>query len=153
MKVFHKRYDGQGSVELLMTLLIFIMMLGTLMSISFYLYLNNAFWTAAKEGARAASVDQNFANTTTVATGVTDVQTWVINFVQNSIGITIPASDITVTGPTGAVIGSRTMQVTISYQFQNPVAIRTFINKLGGGNTTGLDTFTISSTATMRYEE
>ncbi len=143
---------GQGTIELVMSLLLFVMMLGTILSISTYLYINHIFLTAAKEGARAAAVESNLADAATYADGETNVQDRVVEFVAQSTGIELTPSDVDLTGPTGAV-GDRTVEVSVTYQFQNPVQIRTFINRLGGGSASGLDTFNIGSTATMRYEE
>ncbi len=148
----HFACKGQGSIELVMSLLFFVMMLGTLLSLSLYMYMNHVFLTAAKEGARVAAADSNFGNGNTTQ-GTTDVQTWVNQFVQSSSGITLNANNVTVSGPNGSQVGSRTMTVTVSYQFNNPVQIRGFIDRLNGGSGTGLDTFNITNTATMRYEE
>lgn len=144
---------GQAAVELMMSMLFFMAMIGMLLSVSVYLYINHTFLTGAKEGARAAAVEVNLANVATYNTGVANVRTWVRNFIRSSTGITMADSGITVTGPTGSTVGNRTVQVRLSYTFQNPVQIRTFLNRLGGGTATGLDTFTITNTATMRYEE
>lgn len=146
------RKSGQTAIELVMSLLLFVAMLGTLLSLSLYLYLNHTFLTAAKEGARTASVETNLADGNTYAAGVANVRSWVKSFISSSSGIQLQDSDITVTGPTGT-FGSRTVTVTVSYAFQNPIQIRTFIDKLSGGSANNLDTFTISNTATMRYEE
>jgi hypothetical protein len=143
---------GQASIELVMSLLMFVMMLGSLLSLSMYMYINHSFLTASKEGARTAAVETNLANASTYSTGLSNVRTWVKSFVSSSTGIQLADSNITLTGPTGTY-GSRTVAVTVTYNFQNPVQIRTFMNRLGGGSATGLDTFTITNTATMRYEE
>jgi Flp pilus assembly protein TadG len=153
-KSFHRsKKQGQGTVEMVMSMLLFTAMIGALVSLSLYLYINHSFLTAAKEGARVAAADSNFANTATINTGITNVRNWVRTFVSNSTGIQLSNSNINVTGPTGSSTGNRRMTVTITYQFQNPVQIRTFLNRLSGGSATGLDTFTITNTATMRYEE
>lgn len=149
---YHKS-KGQASIELVMSLLMFVAMLGSLLSISMYLYINHIFLTAAKEGARVAAVETDLANGATSAQGVSDVQDWVQDFVSSSTGIQLDPSNIDVSGPDGATVGSRTVTVTVNYEFQNPVQIRTFMNRMTGGSATGLDTFTISNTATMRYEE
>jgi TadE-like protein len=148
-----KRQYGQASIELAMSVLMFVTMMGLLIGLSIYLYINHVFLTAAREGARMAAIDTNFANGGTQATGIQDVQTWVINFVQSSSSFQLTNNNISVSGPNGSVIGDRTMTVNVSYQLQNPVQILTFINRLTGGSAEGLDTFTINDTATMRYEE
>jgi hypothetical protein len=144
---------GQASIELVMSLLLFVAMLGTLLSLSMYMYINHTFLTAAKEGARMAAVEANLANAGTWATGEDNVIEWVQNFVSSSSGIALADDDIALSGPDGGTIGNRTVTVTVSYEFQNPVQIRTFMNRLSGGSASGLDTFTITNTATMRYEE
>jgi Flp pilus assembly protein TadG len=143
---------GQATIELVMSFLMFVIMVAALLGVSTYLYVNHSLLTAAKEGARAASLDVNLGNTTTRATGVTAVQNRVITFVRQSTGFTIPANNITVTGPTGTT-GSRIVQVQVQVQFTNPVQIRTFLNRLNGGNTSNLDRVTIRTNASMRYEE
>ncbi len=149
-------FKGQATVELMFSIMMFVSMLGTLIMVSLYLYMSNTLLTAAKEGARVASINQDLAATqgsTTYNDGVSAVQSWVQSFMQTSSGIVLPTSDVSVSGPTGTV-GSRTVQVTVSYQFQDPLAIRTFMSELGGhGTSSGLDTYTLTNSATMRYEE
>lgn len=148
------RRCGQASIELVMSLLMFVIMLGTLLSLSMYMYLNHTFLAAAKEGARMGSVETGLAQPSGSAsynTSVQNVKNWVKNF-SNSAGVTLADSNVTLTGPTGTA-GNRTITVTVNYSFDNPIQIRTFINRLSGGSLTGLDTFTITNTATMRYEE
>lgn len=144
--------QGQAAVEMVMSVLMFVIMLAMVMSLSLYLYVQHTLFTAAREGARIAAVDPSFGNAATTSTGTANVQSWVQNFVSSSTGIQLNNSNITVSGPTGAT-GSRNITVTLNYTFQNPVQVLTLLNRLGGGSATGLDTITMSSNATMRYEE
>lgn len=146
------RRKGQASIELVMSLIFFVMMLGTILSLSMYMYVQHTFLTGAKEGARAAAVNTNLANAGTYATGESEVKATVTDFVSSTTNIALDNNDIDIDGPSGAV-GNRTVTITISHQFENPVQIRTFIDRLNGGSAEGLDTFTINGTATMRYEE
>jgi hypothetical protein len=147
---------GQAAIELVLSLLLFVMMLGTLMSLSLYLYISHTFLAASKEGARVAAVDSRFLNAGTQAAATANVRTWVKNFVQSSCNMALADSDIQVTPPAG-VVGQRTVTVTVAKQFDNPIQIRTFMDKLSNtsnsGSSTNLDRFTISNTATLRYEE
>ncbi len=148
------KQSGQAAIELVMSLLLFVMMVGTLLSLSLYMYVHHSFLTAAKEGARAAAVEASLANAGTRQTGVNNVADTVVDFVSGSTGITLNRnSNVTVTGPTGATVGDRTVTVTVNYAFDNPIQIRTFMNRLSGGSAEDLDKLTISHTATMRYEE
>lgn len=144
---------GQGAVETLMSMLVFVMMLGTLVSFSLYLFMNHTLFTAAKEGARMASIESRLATAATQAAGIANVRTWVKNFMSGSSGQQLADANITVTGPTGAVVGSRTVTVQVTYTLNNPVAVRGFMAALGGQSATGLDRFNLVSQATMRYEE
>jgi Flp pilus assembly protein TadG len=144
--------SGQASIEFVMSLLLFVSMLGTLLSLSMYLYMHHTFLTAAKVGARTAAADSRLANANTYDDGVANVRSKVKSFVSSSTSVSLDDTDIEVDGPNGAQ-GDRTVTVTVSYDFENPVQIRTFINRLSGGSSEGLDTFTISDNATMRYEE
>lgn len=145
-------HKGQAAVEMVMSILMFVIMLAMIMSMSLYLYVQHTLLTAAREGARIAAVDPNFGNAGTTSTGTSNVQAWVQNFVNSSTGIQLNNNDIVVNGPTG-VAGSRNIAVSINYTFQNPIQVLTLLNRLGGGSATGLDTITMSSNATMRYEE
>jgi uncharacterized protein (UPF0333 family) len=148
----HDKRHGQASIELVMSILFFVMMLGTLLSMSMYMYINHTFLTGAKEGARKAAVESRLANSNTRSQGEATVKAYVRDLVSSSSGIQLANSNITLTGPVGTV-GDRNVTVTITYDFQNPVQVRTFIDRLSGGSQTGLDTFRISNRATMRYEE
>lgn len=151
-KKANRAHKGQAAVEMVMSVLMFVIMLAMVMSISLYLYVQHTLLTAAREGARIAAVDPNFGSAGTTSVGTANVQAWVRNFVSSGTGIALANNNITVAGPTGAA-GSRNITVTLNYTFQNPVQVLTLLNRLGGGAATGLDTITMSSNATMRYEE
>lgn len=145
---------GQASIELVMSLLMFVMMLGTLLSLSMYMYMHHNFLTAAKEGARAAAAESKLGSQATYDEGVQNVKDRVSEFVGSTTGIDLdPVTDIIVDGPNPTGNGDQTVTVTVTHDFENPIQIRTFMNRLSGGSAEGLDTFTISDNATMRYEE
>lgn len=134
-----------------MSLLLFVAMTGIMISSSAYLYVNQLFLAAAREGARAAATDTRLAGAA-AATATSEIKTRVKNFVSQTSGIQLQDNNITLTGPTGST-GNRTVSLNINYQFTSPIRIGTYINRLNGGSTSASDTFTINSTATMRYEE
>ncbi len=148
----HRAAEGQAIIEIVGGLIIFTIMLCLIMTITGWLYLQQAIVTSAREGARQASLNDALGVLTTQVTGITATQAYVINEVKSLTGQAITASNVTVTPPTG-VVGSRMVTVTIKMNFVNPVKIDGFLSGVGvtGANTFG--TIPVSSQATMRYED
>jgi hypothetical protein len=144
---------GQGIIEMMMAVLIFVIMIAMVGSVSAYLYLQHNIITAAREGARVASLDPDLGGNN-VATGTTAVKTAVQSFVQQTTGLSVADNEITVTAPSaGDPVGSRTVTVQINYHFNNPLALGQFLTALGASNASSLDTIPVVARAVMRYEE
>lgn len=143
---------GQSAVEMVGGIIVFAIMMSGLISFSLYLYMNHAFLTAVREGARYASTDSRLAVAGTNATAVAAVRTEVISMIQAGTGITVPGNSITVTGPTGATVGRRNVRVSIVFDYPAPIQVGTLINFFTGGGS-DLDNFPIQAQAVMRYEE
>lgn len=149
---FRQPATGQVVVESIASIIIFTMMLALVMTITLWLYLQQATVTAAREGARQASLNSDLGVTGTRTTAVNTIKTYVINSVRQLTGKTVATSEINVTGPTGATTGQRTVTVTINTTFRNPVRISNFLEALGADGTP-FDRVPLTGTATMRYEE
>jgi Flp pilus assembly protein TadG len=148
-----RRYTrGQGVIELIIGLVMFSMMLALMSSVSIYLYVQHSLVSAAREGARIASLDSNIGGTN-VAAGQQAVITRIQDFMRISTGQEIPSANIVVTAPSAtAPQGSRTVAVEINHVMNNPIAVGALLRGLGA-DPTGLEQIPVSATATMRYEE
>lgn len=148
-----RRSKGQGVIEIIASLLIFVIMICVMLSISLFLYVQHATVSAVREGARFAALNPEIGDPATQADGIDAVQDYLINASQQLAGMQIQPAEITVTPPDpGQPQGSRTVRVEVRYDMQNPIPIDGFMHAFG---TTG-DKFThmpIYATATMRYEE
>lgn len=153
-----KNAKGQAIVELVVNVIVFAIMIALTAGLSSYLYLEHLILTAAREGARAAALDGDFALGNT-ATATTNVQTVVKDFMRNTAGQVLndANSEINVTAPDPAgVKGDRTVGVEVIYEVANPVAIADFIAQYGSGAADAnapLSTFRMEGSAMMRYEE
>ena len=115
-----------------------------------FLYTQTTLISAARQGARVAAVNMDLAsNPSSVQTAVYDQ---VNTYFQQTTGQTLAASDVTVTGPTGATVGQRNVQVTVQYSMPNPLGVAGLLSALGGDGAPW-QSFPVSATATMRYEE
>jgi hypothetical protein len=156
MKKFLKqKHSGQAIVEMCFSLIMFAIMISLISTLCVFLYVQSNLITAAREGARVAAADPNFKAAGTVATGTTNVKNRVIAYFTQTTAQTIPATDITVTGPTGATLGYRNMTVQVNFVLNNPIPIGNFLAALGVDSaiTNKVSTINMTSTASTRYEE
>jgi Flp pilus assembly protein TadG len=122
-----------------------------------YLYMQNAVVSAARVGARAASVSNDLggSNATSASTArsaiAQQVKTYLTGLAGSS-GLDVPLGNIVLTGPTGTA-GSRNVTVTITGTFKDPLSANSFISGLGGTGGSAYNGFPLSASATMRYEE
>jgi len=147
---------GQAVIESIVSLILFVMMLGLIMAISVYLYFQQALVTAAREGAREASLNADLGSLSSESGGIADVEDYVANEIQQLTGQVIGNNaNIVVTPPSASasqVPGERTVRVDISWSLNNPVGIGNFLTAMGGDGS-AFTTIPVSATATMRYEE
>lgn len=155
--LYLKRQKGQATVELVMSILFFVAMLCIILGLSLYLYVQHIFISAAKEGVRVAAIQRSFATDPASAAGLANVRNRVRGLIPGSTTLILRDQDIQVSGPNPAndpnAVGNRTITVTLNGNFRNPIQIRNFLNTLGGGSSGPPETITITSRATMRYEE
>jgi Flp pilus assembly protein TadG len=155
-----KAASGQAVIESIVSIILFVMLLALVMSISVYLYFQQALVTAAREGARQASLSSSIGTSSTESSGISSVQSFVQTEIQQLTGQTYSPSvaTITVTPPSNTSVspdqtpGRRNVRVVIQWQMQNPIGISGFINALGG-NGNAFNKIPVTATATMRYEE
>lgn len=148
-----KAHKGQAIIESTVSIILFAMLIALVMTVTLYLYIQQAMVTAAREGARMASLNADMA--TDEAAGTTTVKEYVKNEIAALTGQTATDDDITVLGPSSSAnqtAGERTVTVSINYTMDNPVNIAGFINALGGDGS-AFDNIPVQSSATMRYEE
>jgi len=144
---------GQSIIELTASLIMFVVMIALIFSISAYLYVQHAMVSAAREGARTASLNTDIGDADTQAEGVETVEDYVVTAVQNLTGLVIEEESVTVTPPDPAAAqGNRTVTVQINYAMENPMPVAALLQALGASGE-GLDVIPVVSTATMRYEE
>ena len=153
-KSLYRGKKGQAMIEMIFSIILFLMLLGGLVAFSLYLYVTNSLFSACREGARYAATDAGLANVATNAASVSAAKARVESVTSSSTGINLADSDITVTGPTGA-IGSRTVTVAISYNYTNTITPMAFMASYTGSpvSAESLDASTIRVSTMMRYEE
>jgi type II secretory pathway pseudopilin PulG len=149
-----RKASGQALIESLVGIIIFAIMLALIMTISMWLYVQQALVTSAREGARQASLNASMASTTASVklTGINAVKAYVQDEMLKLTGQTLPSNNITITGPTGATAGQRTVEVTLQMSMKNPIGIAGMLNALGG-NGNAFDSIPMGASATLRYEE
>jgi hypothetical protein len=148
---------GQVVMESIVSIIIFTIMLSLIMSISLYLYVQQALVTTAREGARQASLNADLGSTTTQGTGINYVTSYVKTEFQQLTGQAYDPTmaTITVTPPSASANqtpGYRTVTVSINWKMKNPIGIANMLNamKIDGS---AFDKIPCYATATMRYEE
>ncbi len=158
-KGLHKRaaQSGQVVIEMIGGLVIFSMMLALVMSISAYLYFQQALVTAAREGAREASLNNDIGTPGSENKGVTTVKNYVSDTIEALTGqeTTTSVATITVVPPSQSLSqasGDRTVRVDIQWKMTNPVGVAGLMDALGGDGS-HFRTIPVYATATMRYEE
>lgn len=149
--------SGQAVIEMVAGIVMFTLMLALIMSLSVYLYFQQALITAAREGARQASLNSSLGSGGSEQAGITAIQNYVATSIQNLTGqVASPAvATITVIPPSESAVqtaGDRTVTVNIQWQMENPVGVAGFLDSLGADGTS-FRTFPVFATATMRYEE
>jgi hypothetical protein len=156
-RVNRSRKAGQAIVESIVGILIFTMLLAFIMSITAYLYFQQALVTAAREGARQASLNTDIGATTTESAGKAYVKNYVIDEIQQLTGQTYNSTmaSITVSPPSQSpnqANGKRMVSVTINWNMKNPVNIAGFVEAMGADGS-AFDVIPVYAMATMRYEE
>ena len=157
MHTKRKRASGQAIIESLASIIIFTILLALIVSISAYLYFQQALVTAAREGARQASLNASMGSSSTESSGIAAVQAYVSNEVLQLTGqdFSTSSATITVVPPSQSANqtpGQRTVNVQITWNMKNPIGIAGFLKALGT-NASALDTIPVVASATMRYEE
>lgn len=162
-KAFGKRLSGkaansgQAVIEIIAGIVIFTIMMSLIMSISAYLYFQQALVTAAREGARHASFNSDLGEGGSEQAGSNEVRAYVQNTILQLTGQQASPSiaTITVVPPSQSAnqtSGRRTVSVNIVWQMKNPIGIAGFLDALGTDGD-AFRTFPVYATATMRYEE
>lgn len=148
-----ERQKGQAAVELVAQIVVFALMIVLVATLSFYLYIHHTLLTAAREGARTASVSDAFA-TNDNATGIGEVRDRVQELMLAAAGQTLTDGNITVTPPDAAgTFGSRSVTVHIDYTITNPIPVNAFLQSITGNSYDNLEGFPVEAEASMRFEE
>ena len=145
---------GQAAVDSMMAIILFMMMLGGLICASLYIYLENIYYTAAREGARYAATDPALADVITQAQEIVNIKQQVKNVINGAGGASIADNNITIVVPVG-VLGQRTVTVTVSYRYQMPIKPMALMKGMAGDTSAGdnLDSFVVGGSSIMHYEE
>lgn len=144
---------GQAMIEIIASLLMFVLMICLMLSVSLFLYVQHAAVTAVREGTRFAALNQDIGQASTQIAGVDEVKAYLINATEQLSGVTIGLDDIDVTPPDpGAPQGTRTVRIDAHFMMNNPVPVGSLLQGLGAEGDS-LNSFPIYATATMRYEE
>lgn len=149
--------SGQVVIEVIVGIIIFTIMLALVMSISVYLYFQQALVTAAREGAREASLNNEIGLGGSELAGTAAIRAYVENTIKKLTGqeATAGVATITVIPPSQSpnqTSGNRTVTVNIEWKMQNPLGISGMLTALGAKGE-HFKTFPVYATATMRYEE
>lgn len=157
LKAGRSKKSGQAIIESIVGILIFTILLALVVSITAYLYFQQALVTAAREGARQASLNADIGAPGTENAGVSYVQNYVIDEIQQLTGQTYDGNNATivVTPPSQSpnqMSGKRMVTVTIDWKMKNPVNIAGLLNALGA-NGSAFEVIPVHAMATMRYEE
>jgi hypothetical protein len=143
---------GQAVLELIPSLVMFVTMLSVIFTLCIYLYFQNILITAAREGARVASLTPELATTGQLEAGRSAVIAAVQNFMQQTTGQQLTPEQIEVTAPSGT-FGERTVKVAIDYNLTSPVPIPDMSSDYNGDPSTLYHSIPLSASATMHYEE
>ncbi|MBK8190827.1 MAG: pilus assembly protein [Vampirovibrionales bacterium] len=148
------RSRGQAMIEMTANIIMFVLMITVVASMSAYLYVQQAIVTAAREGARIGSLNQEIGAPATSAAGVDAVKTYVVSMVQRTTGLIVMPDDIDVTPPDPALpVGERSVEVVLDFSITNPLPVEPLLAAFSGGNSYNLGQIPIHAEATMRYEE
>jgi TadE-like protein len=149
---------GQGALELVIGMVYFCLFMVLLCSLGAYIYLNNCLVTAAREGARLASLSEDLAGNN-IPAATTAVRQRVMDAMRSCSGQLVPSSAITVTPPSSAgTFGRRTVRVRIQYNMPTPFnggAILNGFTMSANPNASASSALTVPmvAQATLRYEE
>lgn len=149
--------SGQAVIECVGSLILFTLMMTIMVSITAFLYFQQALVTAAREGARQASLHPAFNSPATEGQGINQVRTLVARQIQQLTGQVYDpdSATITVVPPSESddqTPGQRTVSVIIRWQLANPVGVSGFMNALGANGET-FRSIPVGAIAVMRYEE
>src|SRR5690606_11916825 len=127
---------GQAIIESIVGILIFTILLALIMSVTVYLYFQQALVTAAREGARQAALNSDIGALNTENAGINYVENYVINEIQQLTGQSYNSNQasIVVTPPSQSpsqINGKRMVTVTINWNLKNPVNIAGLLRALG----------------------
>jgi len=145
--------EGQGIIEMIASLLMFMLLISLVVNISTYLYVQHSMVTAAREGARVASLNEDIGSPSSASSGITDVRDHVIDMVSSTTGITLANNNITVTPPDPSEpTGERTVSVEISMTFDQILPSAEFASAISQSSVEE-ETPLLHAEATMHYEE
>ena len=152
-----RAFGGQAVIESIASIIMFTLLLGLVMCVTVYLYFQQALVTAAREGARQASLNDKLNAVATESAGMAEVRNYVADQVLNLTGQTYSpgVATITVTPPSASANqtpGERMVSVRIDWNMTNPVGVGNMINALDGEGDNFLH-IPVHAMATMRYEE
>ncbi|MCE3236042.1 MAG: hypothetical protein K0Q50_2222 [Vampirovibrio sp.] len=152
-----KAHSGQVVIEAIASIIIFTIMIALVMSISVYLYFQQALVTSAREGARQAALSSEIGSASTEQQGISNVQTYIQNEIQQLTGQSFDPgiATITVLPPSQSASqtpGQRDVTVQITWNMTNPIGISGLVEAFGADGS-AFATIPVSAAATMRYEE
>lgn len=156
--IHHKpRQSGQVVLEMIASLIMFTMMVSLTTSVSVYLYFQHALVTAAREGARQASLSDELSDAATEDAGIVTVKAYIQNQIFQLTGqqFNDTIATISVIPPSQSpnqTPGEREVSVTIDWKITNPLGISGLLSALGADGSAFSEIPTYA-TATMRYEE
>jgi hypothetical protein len=150
------RSRGQAIVEAVGTVVVTSIMIGLLTGASYYLYVQQALITAARDAARIASVSSTLGDPATQAAAKTEVINYVKDYIEDTLGQTVGSQAVTVTPPSAnGNQGSRQVTVEIAYDLETPAVAVSLMSSFSHSADNGLAiaSFPVYAKATMRYEE
>lgn len=152
-----KAASGQVVVESIASIIIFTIMISIVMSITIFLYFQQALTTAAREGARQASLNADLGSGVSEQNGLNTVETYIKSEIRQLTGQSFDPSiaTITVIPPSDSasqVSGNRDVTVQISWKMKNPIGIASMLGAMGV-DASAFDNIPVGSSATMRYIE
>lgn len=154
--------SGQGMLEIIAGLILFVLLTLATLFVSMYLYVQHAVVTAAREGARIASLSEEIGNPSSVSAGVAAVKSHVIDFMRSTTGIDMSESDISVEPPSAAeATGERTVQVEINYMLGEVLPMSDLFANFSSSSPdgsppdadSGFSDINVVARAKMHYEE
>ena len=148
-----RKHKGQGTLELIPSLIMICLLMAALAGLCVMLYLQNIAITVAREGARFASVNPELGTPSTQAAGRAAVQAKISEMLDDAIGIEPESVDVGIDNPSGSY-GERLVKVRLNLAIPNPVVIpdlKDGFTEGGGGRL--MATIPLSAEAAAHYEE